>query len=129
MRQYGLSSSLSRYTDDHAGPRLRRMGVFGLAGLPGLGNGSPHRMGAALTYADAMPCSRWSGSPGRMISIDLALPTLDPGLKNGPQTKENGSDARGKPAPAKAFQGSRKGANGVRTGILSSLDFHGTGLH
>ena len=30
---------------------------------------SPQRMGAALTYARDMPCSRWWGLPGKMISM------------------------------------------------------------
>ena len=30
---------------------------------------APHRMGAALTYARAMPCLRWSGLPARTISM------------------------------------------------------------
>ena len=51
---------------------------------------TPHRMGAALTYAGAMPSSRSSALPGRMIST---LPTLhadEPDL--GPrEAKRNGN--------------------------------------
>jgi hypothetical protein len=74
-------------------------------------------MGAALTYARRYALFTLVGITGEddLDAPDLALPTLDPGAKNRPQTKENGSDERGKPAPAKALQGSLKGPNGVRT--------------
>lgn len=39
---------------------------------------APHRMGAALTMLDAMPCSRWLASPARMIWMHRTLPRAPP---------------------------------------------------
>ena len=36
---------------------------------------APHKMGAALTYARRMPCSRWWGLPGRTISMRPIFPS------------------------------------------------------
>lgn len=62
---------------------------------------APHRMGAALTYADATPCSRWSGLPARMIwTLRTRWPARPTRGRKQPRARE--------PNPPKAFSTARR---------------------
>ena len=76
---------------------------------------APHRMGAALTYARRYALFTLVGIAGEddLDAPDLAIQTVDPGLKSGPRAKELGSNGQMPPAAAKTFPGSRKGTNGT----------------
>jgi len=78
-------------------------------------------MSAALTMPGLFPLVGIAGEDDR-DALDLALQNVDPGAKNGPPEKKNGSHGSTAPAPAKGFQGPRKGANGafvIRPAILT----------
>jgi ERF superfamily len=82
---------------------------------PATETAAPHRMGAALTYARRYALFTLVGIAGEddLDAPDLALQTTSPGLKNGPTTKESGSNGHKAPPPAKPFPAHRKGANGT----------------
>ena len=80
-------------TDDHAGARLRRMGVFGLAGLPGLGDGGSPSDGRGADLCPALcpvPPGR-DRRAGRSRRARPCLQTVGSDPKNGPPVKGNGS--------------------------------------
>ena len=82
---------------------------------------TPHRMGAALTYARRYALFTLVGIAGEddLDAPDLALQTADPDPQNGPPGMKGGLNGQAPPA-AKTFHGPRKHANGARAGVLQS---------
>jgi ERF superfamily len=78
---------------------------------------APHRMGTALTYARRYALFTLVGIAGEddLDAPDLALPTVDPGISNGPPAKKSGSKDQMPPSRAKTL-----GAIGAQTGVLSA---------
>jgi ERF superfamily len=74
---------------------------------------TPHRMGAALTYARRYALFTLVGIAGEddLDAPDLPLQTAGPAPQNGPPTKKTGSNGQMPPTNAKTFHYSRKGAN------------------
>jgi hypothetical protein len=83
---------------------------------------TPHRMGAALTYARRYALFTLVGIAGEddLDAPDLAGQTVDPSPQNGPAAQENGSAGRKAKSPSRAFQAVRKDATAARAGVLSS---------
>src|SRR6266436_4430896 len=83
---------------------------------------TPHRMGAALTYARRYALFTLVGIAGEddLDAPDLALPKLDPASQNNPSVKENGSDAIKTTSPGRAVQGGRKGTIAAKPTVLPS---------
>ena len=78
-------------------------------------------MSAALTMPGLFPLVGIAGKDDRE-AFALATQNVDPGPKNGPPEKKNGSHGSTAPAQTKGFQGPRKGANGafvIRPAILT----------
>jgi hypothetical protein len=76
---------------------------------------TPHRMGAALTYARRYALFTLVGIAGEddLDAPDLALQTVDLVPKTGPRIKEPGSNGQMPPATAKTSPGTRKDTNGT----------------
>jgi len=83
---------------------------------------TPHRMGAALTYARRYALFTLVGIAGDddLDAPDLAIQTVDSSPQNSPSIQENGSDGSKTKSPGPAFQGVRRGATAAKAGVLSS---------
>jgi len=70
---------------------------------------TPHRMGAALTYARRYALFTLVGIAGDddLDAPDLAIQTVDSSPQNSPSVQENGSDGSKTKSPGPAFQGSQ----------------------
>src|SRR5258707_5390117 len=82
---------------------------------------TPHRMGAALTYARRYALVTLVGIAGEddLDAPDLAIQTVDSSPQNSPSVQENGSDGSKTKSPGPAFQGGRRGATAAKAGGLS----------
>jgi hypothetical protein len=81
---------------------------------------TPHRMGAALTYARRYALFTLVGIAGEddLDAPDLAVQTVDPSPQNSPSVQDSeGSKTK---SPGRAFQGARKGATAAKAGVFTS---------
>ena len=83
---------------------------------------TPHRMGAALTYARRYALFTLVGIAGEddLDAPDLAVQRVDPSSQNSLSGQENGSDGSKTKSPARPFQGLRKGPIATKASVLSS---------
>src|SRR4051794_31536752 len=98
------------------------MGIFRLAGLPGLGNISSPSNGRGPDLCPPLrPCSPWSELPGRTISMRPTLPfnRWFQRQKSDPPIKGNGSVENEPPLRTKPSREARKGPNGRPPPTLS----------
>ncbi len=82
---------------------------------------SPHRMGAALTYARRYALFTLVGIAGEddLDAPELAVQTADQSSQNIPSVQDNGSDGSKTKSPGRTFQALRKGAMGVKAVVLT----------
>src|ERR1700687_2728240 len=83
---------------------------------------TPHRIGAALTYARRYALFTLVGIAGEdgFDAPDLAVQRVDPSSQNSLSGQENGSDGSKTKSPARPFQGLRKGPIATKASVLSS---------
>ena len=95
------------------------MDLFGLAGLP-LGDQLPTGWAPPSPMPGAMPCSRWSGSPARTISMRPTRRSTDCSKpEKRPARNETGSNGQMPPATAKNVPGALAAAQRYRGTVLS----------
>jgi hypothetical protein len=97
------------------------MGVFGLAGLPGLRDGGSPSDGRGPDLCRRYALFTLVGIAGEddLDAPDLAVQSIPPSPQNGPPASKPGSNGQMPAATAKTLHGPGKGPNGDRSAVLS----------